>query len=131
MTIIDTSRIETGAAKTEEVQTVSTVIYTSDDGSITTIEGRPGDSIMDTAVRNGVPGIVGECGGSLSCATCHVFVAEETLELVGRAAELDDDLEDAMLDGTAVEREDNSRLSCQIKLQAGCEYHVTTPSTQV
>lgn len=131
MTIIDTSRIETGAAKTEEVQTVSTVIYTSDDGSITTIEGRPGDSIMDTAVRNGVPGIVGECGGSLSCATCHVFVAEETLELVGRAAELDDDLEDAMLDGTAVEREDNSRLSCQIKLQAGCEYHVTTPSAQV
>ena len=132
MTIIDNSRIEAGATTTEgEVQTMSTVVYTADDGTTTTIEGRPGDSIMETAVRNGVPGIVGECGGSLSCATCHVFVADETLELVGRAADLDDDLEDEMLDGTAVPRRDNSRLSCQLKLQGGCEYHVTTPSEQV
>lgn len=106
---------------------MSTVIYTADDGSVTTIDGRPGDSVMETAVRNGVPGIVGECGGSLSCATCHVFVAPDTLELVGPAG----DLEDEMLDGTAVERQDNSRLSCQIKLEDGCEYHVTTPSSQI
>ena len=59
---------------------MSTVVYTADDGSVTTIDGRPGDSVMETAVRNGVPGIVGECGGSLSCATCHVFVAPETLD---------------------------------------------------
>jgi 2Fe-2S ferredoxin len=130
MTIIDPGRIA-GTPTSAEDETVSKVVYTSDAGSNTTIEGRPGDSVMETAVRNGVPGIVGECGGSLSCATCHVFVAEETLGLVGKAVDLDDDLEDEMLDGTAVDREDNSRLSCQIKLQAGCEYHVTTPSTQV
>jgi 2Fe-2S ferredoxin len=106
---------------------MSTVVYTADDGTTTTIEGRPGDSVMETAVRNGVPGIVGECGGSLSCATCHVFVAPETFDLVGGPG----DLEDEMLDGTAVDREENSRLSCQIRLQDGYEYHVTTPSAQL
>jgi len=106
---------------------MSTVVYTHADGTTTTIEGRPGDSIMETAVRNGVKGIVGECGGSLSCATCHVFVAAETFELVGGPAS---DLEDDMLDGTAVDRQDRSRLSCQIKLADGCEYHVTTPKAQ-
>ena len=48
---------------------MSTVIYTAANGAVTKIDGRPGDSVMETAVRNGVPGIVGECGGSLSCAT--------------------------------------------------------------
>ncbi|MFV0373295.1 2Fe-2S iron-sulfur cluster-binding protein [Microbacterium sp.] len=106
---------------------MSKVNYTADDGTVTRIDGRPGDSVMETAVRNGVPGIVGECGGSLSCATCHVFAAPETFALVGGP----DDLEDEMLDGTAVERAENSRLSCQIRLEDGCEYHVTTPSTQI
>ncbi len=106
---------------------MSTAIYTAADGTVTTIEGRPGDSVMETAVRNGVPGIVGECGGSLSCATCHVFVADDTLAKVGGPG----DLEDEMLDGTAVDRQDNSRLSCQISLEDGCEYRVTTPSEQL
>lgn len=106
---------------------MSTVVYTADDGTVTTIQGRPGDSVMETAVRNGVPGIVGECGGSLSCATCHVFVAPETFAVVGGPG----DLEDEMLDGTAVERQDDSRLSCQITLQDGCSYHVTTPPSQI
>ena len=106
---------------------MSTVVYTADDGVVTTIDGRPGDSVMETAVRNGVPGIVGECGGSLSCATCHVFVADDTQDLVGAPG----DLEDEMLDGTAVDRRENSRLSCQIKLQDGCAYHVTTPREQL
>lgn len=125
MTITDTMSASADAANQE--QTVSRVVYTAHDGTVTEIDGRPGDSVMETAVRNGVPGIVGECGGSLSCATCHVFVAPETQELVGTPG----DLEDEMLDGTAVEREENSRLSCQIKLQSGCEYHVTTPSEQI
>lgn len=82
---------------------------------------------METAVRNGVPGIVGECGGSLSCATCHVFVSSETEPLLSDMS----DLEDEMLDGTAVDRRPESRLSCQIKLVDGCEYRVTTPETQL
>ncbi len=126
MSIIETPLRDPGAAPQID-STRSLVIYTADDGGITTISGRPGDSVMETAVRNGVPGIVGECGGSLSCATCHVFVAQDTLDLVGGPG----DLEDEMLDGTAVDREENSRLSCQIKLQGGCDYHVTTPREQL
>lgn len=125
MTLIDSARASSPAPGKE--QTVSTVVYTADDGTVTEIEGRPGDSIMETAVRNGVPGIVGECGGSLSCATCHVFASPETWELVGPPG----DLEDEMLDGTATDREDCSRLSCQIKLVAGETYRVTTPRDQL
>jgi 2Fe-2S ferredoxin len=88
------------------------VTYTAFDGATTVIDGETGDSVMTTAVRNGVPGIVGECGGVLSCATCHVFVEESCLEKLPPVG----DLEEEMLEGTAVDREPNSRLSCQIKL---------------
>ena len=87
----------------------------------------PGDSVMETAVRNGVPGIVGECGGCLSCATCHVFVDEADLRPRRRPGEI----EDEMLDGTAVDREDNSRLSCQIKLQDGLRLPRHHPGEQL
>jgi 2Fe-2S ferredoxin len=106
---------------------VTTVTYTAFDGTETTVEGAPGASIMETALRNGVPGIVGECGGSMSCATCHVFVSDETAAIAGEMSEI----EDEMLDGTAVDREPNSRLSCQIKLVDGNTYCVTTPREQV
>lgn len=106
---------------------MSKVIFTSADGQVTEVEANAGDSVMETAVRNGVPGIVAECGGSLSCATCHVFVDEADL------AELPamEEMEDEMLWGTAVDREDNSRLCCQIRITEGTDLHVTTPETQV
>ena len=104
-----------------------TVHFTDAEGAVRDIEGNPGDSVMETAVRNGVPGIVAECGGSLSCATCHVFVREDTLEQLPEMEEM----EDEMLYGTAVDREDNSRLSCQLKLREGQDLYVTTPETQV
>jgi len=106
---------------------VTTVIYTAFDGTETTVDGTPGASIMETALRNGVPGIVGECGGSMSCATCHVFVSDETAAIAGAMSEI----EDEMLDGTAVDREECSRLSCQIKLIEGETYRVSTPREQV
>jgi ferredoxin, 2Fe-2S len=82
---------------------------------------------METAVRHGVPGIVGECGGSLSCATCHVLVDPADLEGLPPMGEM----EDEMLYGTAVDRTDTSRLSCQIKVGPDSDLHVTTPKTQV
>lgn len=103
------------------------VIYTSAEGEVREVEATPGDSVMETAMRNGVPGIVAECGGSLSCATCHVFVDEEDLANLPEMEEM----EDEMLWGTAVDREDNSRLSCQLKVCDGCTIRVTTPETQV
>jgi 2Fe-2S ferredoxin len=67
---------------------------------------------MRAALVNGVDGIVAECGGSALCATCHVYVDKQW---ISRLAAIGDD-EDALLDGTACERQANSRLSCQIKI---------------
>jgi 2Fe-2S ferredoxin len=103
-----------------------TVHFTDADGTVRDIDGNAGDSVMETAVRNGVPGIVAECGGSLSCATCHVFVREDCFEQLPAMS----DMEDEMLYGTAVDRQDNSRLSCQLKLDHD-DVFVTTPSSQV
>ncbi|EMR00503.1 2Fe-2S iron-sulfur cluster-binding protein [Paeniglutamicibacter gangotriensis] len=106
---------------------MTTVHFTDAAGATTTINANAGDSVMETAVRNGVTAIVAECGGSLSCATCHVFVAEADLPSLEPMGEM----EDEMLYGTAEDRADNSRLSCQIRLAEGQELHVTTPETQV
>ena len=70
-----------------------------------------GDTVMETALRHRVPGIVAECGGGCSCATCLVHVAEEWVERVGaRNAEEEDQLD------FAFDVRPNSRLSCQIKV---------------
>lgn len=89
------------------------VTYISPDGTKTTLEAREGESVMEVAVKNGVRGIVAECGGACSCATCHVYVEPEFQDVVGGV----NDLEDDMLDGAEAERLDNSRLSCQIKMR--------------
>ncbi len=89
------------------------VTYISPDGTTTTLEARDGESVMEVAVKNGVRGIVAECGGACSCATCHVYVEPDFRETVGGV----NDLEDDMLDGAEAERLDNSRLSCQIKMR--------------
>jgi len=81
-------------------------------GETDVIDADDGDSVMFAAVQRGVEGITGECGGVLSCATCHVFVAPNWLEKVGRPSEDEED----MLEATAVERRPTSRLSCQIKM---------------
>lgn len=103
------------------------VTYVSSDGGEVTLTGSAGDSVMEIAVRNGLHSIVGECGGSMSCSTCHVFVDEEDLAQFPAMS----DLEDEMLDTTAVDREENSRLSCQLTPSDGCAIRVTTPETQV
>lgn len=103
------------------------VTYTDHTGETHNAAAGAGDSVMETAVRNGIPGIVGECGGSLSCATCHVYVDEADLASLPPM----DEMEDEMLWGAAEERQDNSRLSCRLKLTEGCDLHVTTPATQV
>ncbi len=103
------------------------VTFTDAAGETRTVAAEPGDSVMETAVRSGVPGIVAECGGSLSCATCHVFVDPVDLESLPPM----EDMEDEMLYGAAVDRTDRSRLSCQIRVTDDMDLHVTTPETQV
>ena len=81
------------------------------DGSEITADIGNGTNMMQAAVDSNVPGVIGECGGCLSCATCHVYVEECWVEKTGTAH----DFEDAMLDVAEAERRETSRLSCQIE----------------
>ena len=104
-----------------------TITYISHAGETTKINVPVGDSVMEGAVQNGIDGIVAECGGSCLCATCHVYVEEQFLPLLGPI----DDTQEAMLECTAAERLPNSRLSCQIKVRAELEgLVVRMPETQ-
>jgi ferredoxin, 2Fe-2S len=103
------------------------ITYISFDGVTTKINVPVGDSVMEGAVQNGVDGIVAECGGSCLCATCHVFVDEKFLPLLDPI----DEAQEAMLDLTAVDRQPNSRLSCQIKVRPELDgLIVRMPETQ-
>ena len=84
------------------------------DGAELTADVAEGLSLMEAAVARNVPGVVGECGGNLSCATCHVQVAADWAARVGGP----DDFEDAMLDTVEAARGATSRLSCQIRAHA-------------
>ena len=84
------------------------------DGTTRAVDGRTGDSVMETAMRQNIRGIDAECGGACACATCHVYVADDWIERLVPP----DELELEMLDSVAAEREPGSRLSCQIPLTA-------------
>lgn len=89
------------------------ITYIEHNGRQHVIETQPGKSVMQAAVENLVPGIVGDCGGACSCATCHCYVESAWVDKTGSA----DDTEQAMLEG-ALNVESNSRLSCQITMRA-------------
>jgi len=80
------------------------------DGREITGEVANGLNMMEAAVANNVPHVIGECGGNLSCATCHVYVDAAWREATGEVGEFEDD----MLDVAEAERLPESRLSCQI-----------------
>lgn len=81
-------------------------------GIETEAAAKVGNSVMQIAVTNGVAGIIGECGGSLACATCHCYVDEAWSAKTGEPSSMEAD----MLDGAVAERRPTSRLSCQIVL---------------
>lgn len=87
------------------------VTYRHTDGSEDTIEVPVGWSLMEAAIQNDIDGIVAECGGGCACATCHVYVEDAAGGLPGIS-----DMEGDMLECTAAERREGSRLSCQIKM---------------
>lgn len=87
-----------------------TIAFIQPDGSRREVQAPAGTSVMKNAILNGVVGIVAECGGSLMCATCHVYVAPADAERL--PAPSDD--EDEMLEVAAAERRETSRLSCQL-----------------
>ena len=87
------------------------VTYIEPDGTVREVVTTSGMTVMEAAIDNNVEGIVAECGGACSCATCHVYVEPEWLERLSPP----DRQEDGMLD-CVIERRPNSRLSCQIQL---------------
>jgi len=88
------------------------ITYVQADGGARTVEAAPGSTVMEAAIDNDIDGIVAECGGACSCATCHVYVDEGWVERTGEP----DAMEDGMLD-CVLDRRPTSRLSCQIPVR--------------
>lgn len=103
------------------------ITYVEASGQSTTLALPEGWSLMQGATANGVDGILGECGGSCACATCHCYVDEA--RLVDLPAPSENEL--AMLDNVAAERRATSRLACQLKATAALEgLLITLPDVQ-
>lgn len=106
---------------------MANITYIEPTGNAVTLDVPEGWNLMQAALAHGVDGIVGECGGSCACATCHCYVDE------ARAADLPapSDNELAMLDNVVAERRPSSRLACQLKATAALAGLVLTlPETQ-
>jgi len=106
---------------------MANITYIESNGQSTTLQLNEGWSLMQGATANGIDGIIGECGGSCACATCHCYVDEARLGELPAPSEG----ELAMLENVAAERRPNSRLACQIKATAALEGLVVhLPETQ-
>tara|TARA_B100000579_G_scaffold109934_1_gene87746 strand:+ start:165 stop:485 length:321 start_codon:yes stop_codon:yes gene_type:complete len=85
------------------------ITYIDNQDNSRTIEVEKGLSVMEGAIQNGIPGIDADCGGSMACATCHVYVQEKWLNKLPKAEDAEIDMIDM-----AHEPKKNSRLSCQL-----------------
>ena len=102
------------------------ITFIDSDGQSRTIEAEIGATVMETAIRNDVPGILASCGGSCSCATCHVYVDDEWWGMLSERSYEEED----MLD-TAHDVRTTSRLSCQIVVVEELDgLRVQTPEKQ-
>jgi ferredoxin, 2Fe-2S len=102
------------------------ITYIDHEGTTRTVEGEIGSTVMETAIKNNIPGIEAECGGACACATCHVYVEDGWRPLVGQPSPMEEDMLDFGFDVRS-----SSRLSCQIKVTAELEgLIVRTPERQ-
>ena len=102
------------------------ITYIDSSGNQKTIEVSNGLSVMEGAIQNKIPGIDADCGGSMACATCHVYVKEEWFNKLPKAEDGEQDMIDM-----AFEPKKNSRLSCQLIVSDELDgIVVTTPSKQ-
>ena len=85
------------------------ITYIEHNGTNHTVDVQNGLTVMEGAVQNNIPGIDADCGGSMACATCHVYVKEDWFDKINKKNEGEDDMLDQ-----AYEQKKNSRLSCQI-----------------
>ena len=102
------------------------ITYKDKLGNSKTLEVEKGLSVMEGAIQNNIPGIDADCGGSMACATCHVYVEEKWLNKLTKAEESEVDMIDM-----AFEPKKNSRLSCQLIVSDEMDgLEVTTPEKQ-
>jgi 2Fe-2S ferredoxin len=102
------------------------ITYIDAAGATRVVDGEIGSTVMETAIKNGVPGIEAECGGACACSTCHVYVDEAWREKTGEPSPMEEDMLDFAFDVKP-----NSRLSCQIKVTDDLDgLVVTTPERQ-
>ena len=87
------------------------ITYIENNGKSHTVEVDKGLTVMEGAVQNNIPGIDADCGGSMECATCHVYVKEEWYNKINEKSEGEDDMLDQAYDPNKF-----SRLSCQISV---------------
>ena len=102
------------------------ITYQDNKGNSKTIEVENGLSVMEGAIQNDISGIDADCGGSMACATCHVYVEEKWFNKLPKAEEAEVDMIDM-----AYEPKKNSRLSCQIIVSSDIDgLIITTPKKQ-
>ena len=102
------------------------ITYNDFQGNSKTIEVDKGLSVMEGAIQKDIPGIDADCGGSMACATCHVYVEDKWFDKIPKAEDAENDMIDM-----AFEPKKNSRLSCQIIVSDELDgLEVTTPEKQ-
>ena len=102
------------------------ITYIDNLNNTKTIDIENGLTVMEGAVQNNIPGIDADCGGSMACATCHVYVEEKWFDKLPKAEDAEIDMIDM-----AYEPKKNSRLSCQLIVSDELEgLIVTTPEKQ-
>jgi len=102
------------------------ITYIDSQGERYEVVAENGSTVMENAIRQGVPGIEAECGGACACATCHVYVDEAFMAIVGEPEPMEEDMLDF-----AYEVKPNSRLSCQIRVSDELDgLKVTVPERQ-
>jgi len=102
------------------------ITFIDSKGTARTVDGDVGSTVMETAIKSGVPEIEAECGGACACSTCHVYIDETWREKVGEPSPMEEDMLDF-----AYNVQPNSRLSCQIKVREDLDgLMVRTPDRQ-
>jgi len=102
------------------------ITYIESNGTEHAVDAEVGATVMESAIKNGVPGIEAECGGACACATCHVYVDEAFKDIVGPPEPMEEDMLDF-----AFEVRPTSRLSCQIRVRDELDgLTVTVPERQ-
>lgn len=105
---------------------MATINFIDFGGTARSVEAVAGSTLMEAAIKNGIPGIEAECGGACACATCHVYIDDTWQERVGSPSSMEEDMLDF-----AYEVKPNSRLSCQIKVTDALDgVIVRTPERQ-